>query len=117
MNFPVLGKIARQSFERCLGTVIGGWLGYAAYIVSQHPTAENWKQSWTTIISFVFAFAAFLVGLKLRLDYSAKLLGITFLLGKADSIGIEKLSSLVIPCQMHAKSCSDLHARPCPRVA
>lgn len=90
VNYPILGKIARQSFERCLGTVIGGWLGYAAYIVSQHPTAKAWEQSWTAIISFAFAFAAFLLGLKLKLDYSAKLLGITFILGKADLVRICK---------------------------
>ena len=78
-----MGKIARQSFERCLGTVIGGWLGYAAYIVSQHPTDEAWEQSWTAIISCAFTFVAFLVGVKLKLDYSAKLLGITFILGEA----------------------------------
>ena len=58
------------------GTVIGGWLGYAAYIVSQHPTAEAWEQSWTAIISpCAFTFAAFLIGLKLKLDYSGKASG------------------------------------------
>ena len=76
-----MGKTARQSFERCLGTFVGGWLGYAAYIIAQHPQLEDWSLSWVAIISFVFAFAAFLLGLKLGLDYSAKLLGITFVLG------------------------------------
>ena len=43
---------------------------------------EVWEKCWITIISFLFAFAAFLIGIKLKLDYSAKLLGITFVLGK-----------------------------------
>ena len=71
-----------------MGTVIGGWLGYAAYIVSQHPTAKAWEQSWTEIISCAFAFTAVLIGMKLKLDYSAKLLGITFILGEASPISI-----------------------------
>ncbi len=77
-----MGRIAKQSFERGLGTVVGGWLGYAAYTVSQHPSVEVWEECWLTIISFLFAFAAFLIGVKLKLDYSAKLLGVTFVLGK-----------------------------------
>ena len=77
-----MGKIGKQSFERGLGTVVGGWLGYAAYIISQHPSVEVWEECWITIVSFLFAFAAFLIGVKLKLDYSAKLLGITFVLGK-----------------------------------
>ena len=77
-----MGRIAKQSFERGLGTVIGGWLGYAAYVVSVHPSVVAWAGCWTAIISFLFAFAAFLIGVKLKLDYSAKLLGITFVLGR-----------------------------------
>ncbi|CAL5220426.1 g2439 [Coccomyxa viridis] len=80
VNFPIMGRIAKQSFERALSTVVGGWLGYAAYIVSQHPSVEIWAQCWTAVISVLFAFAALLMGVKLKLDYSAKLLGVTFVL-------------------------------------
>ena len=71
-----------------MGTVIGGWLGYAAYVVSQHPTAKAWEQSWIAIISCAFTFTAVLIGMKLKLDYSAKLLGITFILGEASPTSI-----------------------------
>ena len=83
MNFPIMGKIAKQSFERGLGTIVGGWLGYAAYIISKHPSPEAWAECWTAIVSIFFAFSAFLIGVKLKLDYSAKLLAISFVLGKA----------------------------------
>lgn len=85
VNFPIMGRIAKQSFERALSTVVGGWLGYAAYIVSQHPSVEIWAQCWTAVISVLFAFAALLMGVKLKLDYSAKLLGVTFVLGKSQT--------------------------------
>ncbi|KAK9903961.1 hypothetical protein WJX75_001419 [Coccomyxa subellipsoidea] len=39
VNSPVLGKIAKISFERCLGTLIGGWLGITFILVLW--TAEN----------------------------------------------------------------------------
>lgn len=80
-----MGKIAKQSFERGFGTIIGGWLGYAAYIISKHPSPEEWAECWTAIVSILFAFCAFLIGVKLQLDYSGKLLGISFVLGKASA--------------------------------
>ena len=116
VNFPIMGRIAKQSFERELGTVIGGWLGYAAYIVSQHPSVEAWAECWTAIISFLFAFAAFLIGVKLKLDYSAKLLGITFVLGRVieevlfpTCIGALWLLSLLKSSTKPAKTATDVN--------
>lgn len=70
----MLGKIAKTSFERCLGTLVGGWLGCACFLVSRHP-------AWVACISFALAIASSMLAVKLKLDYSCKLLSITFILG------------------------------------
>ncbi len=74
VNSPVMGKIAKVSFERCLGTLVGGWLGCACFMVTRHP-------AWTAVISFLVALASSMLAVKLKLDYSCKLLSITFIVG------------------------------------
>ena len=74
VNSPVLGKIAKTCFERCLGTIVGGWLGCAFFLVTRHP-------AWTAIISFLVAAFSSMLAVKLKLDMSCKLLSITFILG------------------------------------
>ncbi|CAL8470573.1 g10115 [Coccomyxa elongata] len=73
VNFPVLGKIAKTSLERCLGTLVGGWLGCACFLVTRHP-------AWTAGISFIVAIFSSMLAVKLKLDYSCKLLTVTFIL-------------------------------------
>ncbi|BDA45832.1 hypothetical protein COCOBI_07-6190 [Coccomyxa sp. Obi] len=72
-NSPVLGKIAKTCFERCLGTLVGGWLGCAFFLVTRHP-------AWTVVISFITAIFSSMLAVKLKLDYSCKLLTVTFVL-------------------------------------
>lgn len=74
VNSPVLGKIAKTCFERCLGTIVGGWLGCACFLVTRHP-------GWTASISFLMAAFSSMLAVKLKLDMSCKLLSITFILG------------------------------------
>jgi uncharacterized membrane protein YgaE (UPF0421/DUF939 family) len=70
----VLGRIAKVSFERSLGTILGGWLGFAAYLVTR-------SIAWLPIVSTLFAILVHMVGVKLKLDYSSKLTVLTFILG------------------------------------
>ncbi|BDA45831.1 hypothetical protein COCOBI_07-6180 [Coccomyxa sp. Obi] len=73
VNAPVLGKIAKTCFERCLGTVVGGWLGCACFLINRHP-------AWTAGISFLIVAVSSMLAVKLKLDMSCKLLSITFIL-------------------------------------
>ena len=75
MNGPICGKVAKLSIERALGTVIGGWLGYATF------QTLPLNLGYHAAISIVFSYVAALVAAKLKLEYSGKLAALTFLLG------------------------------------
>ena len=51
VSAPVIGRVSKVSFERALGTITGGLLGYVAYLVgtnvSQASTLQQ-KCHWST---------------------------------------------------------------------
>lgn len=81
---PVIGKLSQVGIERILGTLLGGISGFGAYRVGR----LIWDDMYTRLsdgiaLSILAAMAAFLgvwAGAKLKLDYSAKLFTLTFLL-------------------------------------
>ena len=41
MSAPVIGKVAQVGIERVVGTVIGGWTGYAVYMLGSQVWNET----------------------------------------------------------------------------
>ena len=41
VSAPVIGKVAQVGIERVLGTVIGGWTGYAVYMLGSQVWNET----------------------------------------------------------------------------
>lgn len=76
INSPVLGKCAVSSLERLIGTIIGGWIGYAFYLA---VSLQN--RAWLPIISVIYAFTAAIVGAALDVTGAANLSTITLLSG------------------------------------
>ncbi len=77
INSPVLGKCAVSSLERLIGTIIGGWIGYAFYLATNMQ-----NRAWLPIISVIYAFAAAVIGAALDVGGAANLSTITLLSGK-----------------------------------
>lgn len=79
VSAPVTGRVAQVSFERTLGTVTGGFLGFLAYVVG-HDISPIQDEVFLVIAASVVGFVSVLVGRALNLDYSAKLYVMTFVL-------------------------------------
>ncbi len=83
VSSPVLGSAAKTSFERCIGTICGGWLGYAFAVALVGTGAAAWA---LPLLSMAVAFCAALLGVRLKLVYSAKLAALTFILGEPSAV-------------------------------
>ncbi|KAK9807116.1 hypothetical protein WJX73_006825 [Symbiochloris irregularis] len=79
VSAPVLGKVTQVSFERTLGTIAGGLLGYVTVTLG-HKMLEASDIVFTGTISSLVGGGAVIAGWALGLDYSAKLFVMTFLL-------------------------------------
>ena len=78
MSSPILGNTAKTSFERCLGTISGGWLGFGCALALSGQGVSIWL---VPLISLALTFCSALMGVWLKLVYSSKLFALTFVLG------------------------------------
>jgi uncharacterized membrane protein YccC len=76
LNAPVLGRCATASWERVVGTLIGGWIGYALYTV-----VSLRHRVLIPVISIIFAFLASTVGQHFDVQGVADLSIITMISG------------------------------------
>ncbi|KAL3144934.1 hypothetical protein ABBQ32_003441 [Trebouxia sp. C0010 RCD-2024] len=80
VSAPVIGKVAQVGIERVVGTVIGGWTGYAVYMLG----SQVWNTTTDGIIlslgAAVVAYISCEAAERLKLADSAKLFALTFLL-------------------------------------
>ncbi|KAL6782182.1 hypothetical protein ACKKBF_B39375 [Auxenochlorella protothecoides x Auxenochlorella symbiontica] len=80
VNAPLLGKAATTGMERALGTILGGFSGFLVFQIGELFWNEQTDGMVLTVGACVVSFVAILVGHKLKLDTSARLYIITFLL-------------------------------------
>mmetsp|Transcript_8270 Transcript_8270/g.24700 ORF Transcript_8270/g.24700 Transcript_8270/m.24700 type:complete len:646 (-) Transcript_8270:2468-4405(-) len=81
---PVIGKLSQVGVERVFGTILGGTFGFAAFRFGQQFWTTTYSQRddgvVLSLLAFTAAFFGVWAGSKLKLDYSAKLFTMTFLL-------------------------------------
>ncbi|KAK9806935.1 hypothetical protein WJX72_007993 [[Myrmecia] bisecta] len=80
VSAPVIGKVAQTGFERILGTIIGGWLGYGTFMVGRLFWNETFDGLVLSVAAFLVAASHVVIGYKLSLENSTKLYALTFLL-------------------------------------
>jgi hypothetical protein len=74
VSAPVIGKSARISCERVVGTLSGGWLAFGFFEASSNGAFLAVMAGATTLVAVV-------LGCLLNMDYAAKLFVATFLIG------------------------------------
>lgn len=124
VTVPVLGKVTQVSFERTLGTVIGtsqqthtqrqhtstgGVLGFATYEMGErmwNSATDGWVLS---LLSASFAYGCVMASNYFKLDVSAKLSAITFLLvtfgGDDSENGMHDLASSTAVHVFNRRTC------------
>lgn len=80
VSAPVIGKVAQVGIERVVGTVIGGWTGYAVYILGSQVWNETTDGIVLSIGAAIVAYISCEAAQRLKLADSAKLFALTFLL-------------------------------------
>lgn len=80
VTVPVLGKVTQVGFERTLGTVMGGTLGFVVNLLGSHIWTDASDGYFLSVASALFAYACCMASYRLKLDVSMKLTMITFLL-------------------------------------
>jgi len=78
---PLIGKATQVGAERILGTVLGGFCGFLVHTIgSELLFGEYSDGTWLAISAAILASLSILVGHRYKLDTSARLFTITFLL-------------------------------------
>ncbi|KAK9809523.1 hypothetical protein WJX73_008638 [Symbiochloris irregularis] len=80
VTLPVIGKVAQTGVERMAGTIVGGWLGYGTYVLGRKFWDEFSDGVILSLAAAAVAATGVLVGKRFKLDNSAKLFTLTFLL-------------------------------------
>lgn len=101
---PLIGKASQVGFERLLGTLIGGGVGYVVHQLGLHVFGEAMDGVFKSLAAGLLASFSILVGEKrLKLNTSAKLFVVTLLLvtfageyGDIEGYAIARVSGISI---------------------
>lgn len=78
---PIIGKASQVGFERILGTVLGGFIGFVVHTLGSTVFFSEYTDgTYLTISAAFFAGLSTVIGHKYKLETSARLFTITLLL-------------------------------------
>lgn len=106
---PVIGKVLVVGLDRSIGTISGGFIGWACFEAAHVTWHDDYEKKWGMLssASFFAAFLSMIIAWKVaRLETTPKLFTLTFILvafGADDPQGVQ-LSTL---CFAGAATCAE----------